>query len=105
MGFPGLTSELQPGPPRRLGKAQGSLLPRPSGSPSVPNVGVKGTPELAFNNALVSQPFATQASGPVSERGPGICHVPAITKVWDTLKSESPRSWLRSNTWRLEGLE
>src|ERR1700740_2788087 len=104
LGLPELTSEPQPGPLSRLGKAQGSVLPSPSGSPSVPKVGVNGTPVLAFNSALVSHPFAAQASGPEREWGPGICHVPAITKVWEMLKSDRARSSRRSNTWRLDGL-
>src|ERR1700732_2043477 len=48
-GFPGLVSVAQPGPVSRSGNAQGSLLLRPCGSPSVPQVAVKGTPSLPLS--------------------------------------------------------
>ena len=44
--FPGLISDLHPGPFNRFGKSRGSLRFNPRGSLSAPKVGVKGTPSL-----------------------------------------------------------
>src|ERR1700680_2341537 len=93
-----------PGPARRLGKAQGSLLFKPCGSPSVPNVAVNGTPSLALKIAPSSHPFTKRLAGPDSDLRPGTSHVPLSTSVRPTLKSDTARSSLRSNQCKL-GIE
>src|ERR1700730_548496 len=96
MGLPGLVSDLHPGPVRRLGKSQGSSLFRPSGSPSVPKVAVKGTPSLALKIAPISQPLVIHAAAPENDLREGTCQVPLITKGRPILKSERPRIDLKS---------
>src|ERR1700730_15408428 len=96
MGLPGLVSDLHPGPVRRLGKSQGSSLFRPSGSPSVPKVAVKGTPSLALKIPPNSQPFVIHAAAPENDLREGTCQVPLITKVRPILKSVRPRTDLKS---------
>src|ERR1700674_5188541 len=39
-----------------------------------------------------SQPFVIHAAGPENDLAEGTCHVPLITKVRPTLKSDSPRT-------------
>src|SRR6516165_5679488 len=95
-------SEAQPGPVRRLGKSYGSLLFRPSGSPSLPKTAVKGAPSFAFKMPPSSHPFAIQFSAGGPDFGPGRLHVPLITRVRGMLNSASPRLNRRSNQWRLE---
>jgi hypothetical protein len=97
-----LVSVPHPGPVRRFGKAQGSLLFRPWGSPSVPKVAVNGTPSLALKIPLTSQPFASQAAGRESNWRAGICQVALITKTRPTLNSDSPRIDFKSYQGKLE---
>ena len=42
--FPGLISDLHPGPVNRFGESQGSLVFNPGEFPSVPKICVKATP-------------------------------------------------------------
>src|ERR1700680_256272 len=91
LGLPGFVSVAHPGPVRRFGKAQGSLLFSPWGSPSVPNVAVKGTPSLAMKMPPNSQPFVTQPTGPDVDFRPGTSQIALNTKVRPTLKSDRAR--------------
>ena len=95
-------SVLHPGPVRRFGKAQGSWLFIPWGSPSVPKVALKGTPSLALKIAPNSQPFVSHPAGPESDLGEGTCQVPLITKVRPTLKSDKPRADFKSYHGKVE---
>src|ERR1700730_8417054 len=94
-------SDPHPGPLRRFGKAHGSLLFRPKGSPFVPNVAVNGTPSLALSIPPNSHPLDTQATGREADLRPGSCQVPLITRVRATLKSERPRLSFKSNQCKL----
>src|SRR5260370_13080128 len=73
-----------------------------AGSLPVPHVGVNGTPSLAVKIIPSSPPSASQRPGPENDFGAGTSHVPLITRVRPTLKSESPRVRLISNQLRLE---
>src|ERR1700722_250123 len=86
-----------PGPVRRFGKSQGSLLFDPKGSPSVPKVAVNGTPSLTLRMLPNCHPFINQATGPESDLSWGTSQVPLITKVRPMLKSERPRLLFKSN--------
>src|ERR1700682_675632 len=104
LGFPGLISDPHPGPVRRLGKSQGSLLFKPNGSPSVPKVAEKGTPSLALKMPPSSQPLASQVTGPETPLRLGTCQVLLITRVRLMLKSDRPRLIFKLNQCRL-GIE
>src|ERR1700687_2353079 len=101
-GFPGFTSDWQPGLVRRLGKAHGSLLPRSCGSPSVPHVAVNGTPSFALKIVPSSQPDVAQPAGPDRDFASGTCQVALKTTVRRMSKSESPRLNLRSYQCKLD---
>src|ERR1700680_3896834 len=102
LGLPGLVSVPHPGPVRRFGKAQGSLLFSPWGSPSVPKVAVNGTPSLALKIPLNSQPFAIQSAGREANWRAGICQVALITRTRPTSYSDRPRIDFRSYQGKLE---
>src|SRR3981081_454798 len=90
-GLPGFVSVLHPGPPRRAGKAQSSLLPEFDGSPPVPQVPLNGTPSLAVKMSPSCHPFVAHLAGPENDLGEGTSQVPFRTKVRPILKSDSPR--------------
>src|SRR6202023_4226920 len=50
-----------------------------------------GTPSLALKIAPSSQPFTNQLTGLSSELICGDCHIPLITRVRPTLKSDTAR--------------
>src|ERR1700736_3450387 len=102
LGLPGFVSVSHPGPVRRFGKAQGSLLFSPCGSPSVPNVAVNGTPSLTLRILPSCQPFTSHASGPESELVCGTCQAPLSSKMRPILKSDNPRFAFKSNHRGLE---
>src|ERR1700682_3314139 len=91
-----------PGPVRRFGKAQVSLLFSPWGSPSVPKVAVVGMPSLALKIPPNSQPSTIQEARPESDLKAGTCQVPLITKVLPMLKSDRPRSTAKLGQKELE---
>src|SRR5258708_13902725 len=95
-------SVLQPDPPKRFGKAKSSLLLELEGSPPVPHVGVNGTPSLAVNMVPSSHPSVIQRAGPENDFAVGTSHVPLITIVRPTLKSDNPRVHFMSNQSKLE---
>src|SRR3981189_2349362 len=85
-GFPGFTSDEQPGPDRRSGKAHGSVLFRPKGSPPpVPKVGVNGGPSLTLRIPPSSQPLTAQPKAVGTDLIVGICQLALTTSTRGTL--------------------
>src|SRR5438270_13691148 len=97
LGFLEFVRLLQPDPPSRFGNAQSSPLFVLAGSEPVPQVAVKGTPSLAVKIRPSSHPPNAHWAGPARDFGVGTCHVPLITSVRPTLKSDGPRLNLISN--------
>src|SRR5258708_5050097 len=89
--LPGFGSVLHPGPPRRAGKAQSSLLPEFDGSPPVPQVPLNGTPSLAVKMSPSCHPFVAHLAGPDNDLEEGTSQVPLRTTVRPILKSDNPR--------------
>src|SRR5437879_5137667 len=101
-GLPGLVRVLHPDPPKRLGKAQSSLLCVSAGSEPVPQVAVNGTPSLAVKIRPSSHPPSVHCAGAEKDFGVGSSQLPSTTRVCPTLKSERPRLSLISNQCKLE---
>src|SRR5258707_13671860 len=89
--FPGFVNVLHPAPPRRVGKAQSSLLPEFDGSPPVPQVPLNGTPSLAVKMSPSCHPSVAHLAGPLNDLEEGTSQVPLRTSVRPILKSDTPR--------------
>src|SRR5438309_4897371 len=73
----------------------GSVLFTPSVSPPIP--GVNGTPEVAANTPPICHPPRSHPSVPELHLGVPNCQEKVISRLWVTLKSESPRFSLGLN--------
>src|ERR1700724_45576 len=94
MGLP------QPGPWRRSGRPNGSVLPNSSGSPLM--IALKGTPLLASNIPPNCHPLHAHCPAANSDLGLGISHSKLVTRFLPTLKSEGPRFSLGLKKGRLD---